>query len=553
MDLSALGKEPIHPDQPSGSDVRYDPLFDQLQAEIDRTSLPSVVGAVDWEKVVRLAAEVLSRKSKDLLVAGSLAVGLIHTRRLDGLAIALKIYRDLIEHHASGLFPERQRGRLRSVEWWLEKSETALKSLEGSAIDPAQLALMEENLEKLGELLDDLLPEAPSLLVLHNFLQSSVQSPGTGQSPETGQSPGTVRSPVDEQPPGTMHLHGADNAGSASLDTDPPPVIATAQASGAARREAVTGAEGAVASLRNDGAAVEEGLRFLSEYASLLRDQDLADPFSYRFARQAAWLGVAGLPPANAGRTLLPAPGSQLRNRLAELRRGGDSTALLKAVEGQLGQFIFWLDLNRLAAEALAELGAAQAAVAAIGRETSFLLQRLPGLDELAFADGTPFADADTREWLKRLLPGGKGRMFAPPVETAGTRSEAVSLIDMEIEAASALIGEGKLIEAVDLLQERIKSCSSGRERLLWRLALSRVLLDAEQARFALPHLEQVICDIDTYRLEAYDPAIALEGLKLAWHGFVSQSEPRFREKGNDALHRIARIDPAEMVRLALP
>jgi type VI secretion system protein VasJ len=117
--------------------------------------------------------------------------------------------------------------------------------------------------------------------------------------------------------------------------------------------------------------------------------------------------------------------------------------------------------------------------------------------------------------------------------------------------AAFALIGEGKLTEGIDRLLARVKNNSSGRERLRWRLALSRVLMDAEQTVYALPQLEQAVTDIDNYRLEAYEPAMALEGLKLAWQGFRSQSEPHFKEKAMDVLYHIGRIDLTEMVRLS--
>lgn len=517
MDLAALGKEPISPDQPCGSDTRYDPLFEQLQAEVDRSSLPSVAGAVDWEKVVILATEVLSQKSKDLLVAGYLAVALIHTRQLRGLAVALKVYRDLLECHGSGLFPERQRGRLRSVEWWLEKSEMALEPLNDCSIDPNELVSMQENVEKLGQLLDGLLPEAPSLQVLRGFLQRAAQSPATIDSDRT---------PPETESPSAPIAEGQEPAQAVVERKMPPPP--------------------------DNRIAVEECLQPLLETAILLRDRDLGNPLAYRFFRFVCWAGVVDLPPTNAGRTLLSPPSVQLRNQLAELRRGGDSKTLLEAVEGQLGQFIFWLDLNRLAAEALAGLGSVQTAVDAVVEETSFLLQRLPGLDKLAFADGFPFADADTRQWLKRTMLGVEKGAVAHPIRTADLKLE---LDDArrpgELDAAGTLIGEWELMEGIDRFQARLKDSSSERERLRWRLALSRELMDAEQTKYALPQLEQVITDIANYRLEVYEPALALEGLKLAWRGFRSQAESHFKEKAMDVLQQIGRIDLAEMVRLS--
>lgn len=76
------------------------------------------------------------------------------------------------------------------------------------------------------------------------------------------------------------------------------------------------------------------------------------------------------------------------------------------------------------------------------------------------------------------------------------------------------------------------------------------MLLDAKQGKLALPHLEQVLRDIDTYRLEEYEPALTLRGLKLALSGLESQTEPSFKVKAADVLYRIARLDMAEAIRL---
>ena len=78
MDLSTLGKTPIHPENPTGSDARYDPDFEALQTEIDKLSSPSATNGVDWKKVSDSAARILSKKSKDLMAASYLAISQIH-------------------------------------------------------------------------------------------------------------------------------------------------------------------------------------------------------------------------------------------------------------------------------------------------------------------------------------------------------------------------------------------------------------------------------------------------------------------------------------------
>jgi type VI secretion system protein VasJ len=119
-----------------------------------------------------------------------------------------------------------------------------------------------------------------------------------------------------------------------------------------------------------------------------------------------------------------------------------------------------------------------------------------------------------------------------------------------EIADAQALICKGKLLEATERLQQKLNHATSSREKVLWRLAISRMLIDAKQGRLALPHLEQILRDIDAYRLEEYEPALTLRGLKLILSGLESQTDASFRVKTADVLYRIARLDMAEAVRL---
>ena len=172
MDLSALGKHPISTDKPAGVDIRYDPAFDELQTEVDKLSSPAAAGSVNWEKVCRFASDILMNKSKDLVVAGYLAVSLIYRRRNDGFAIGLKVYLDLLEHFWEDLYPTKQRarGRIRAIEWWAEKTETALKQQKEISFPPVQLDLIRNNLNRLEIFLSEHLENAPSLVGIREFL-----------------------------------------------------------------------------------------------------------------------------------------------------------------------------------------------------------------------------------------------------------------------------------------------------------------------------------------------------------------------------------------------
>ncbi|RNC71726.1 MAG: type VI secretion system protein TssA [Desulfuromonadales bacterium] len=521
MDIATLGREPVRPDQPVGQDVRYDPLFDTLQAEVDKLTSPAVAGTIDWEKVVRLSADILATRSKDLLVASYLAVGLVQTRGGDGLALGLKVWRDLLERFWSDLYPTRMRGRQRSVEWWLDRTEIALRQQRERTLPAEQHAIVLESLGAIDRFLGEHLEDAPSLTKLRELVMDLAPEGGGETAPEAVAAPPAQPEAV-------------------AADLFAPPRQATPASVEPPRQTMPLG---------SPLQALEAGLRQVGEAAGALLQQDPAGPVPYRLSRFAAWGQVTELPPAVNGRTRISPPERQVLTLLQELASHGDGEALLKAAEARLPQFIFWLDLNRLSAEALSRLGDRFAgAREAIRAETAALLQRLPGLEGLAFADGTPFADQETRQWLGGLMQREASAVDCTAGADTDCRAEAIA---REVEESQALIRSGRLLEAVERFQRQLGNGASRKEKLHWRLALAQLLVNTNRAKLALPHLEQVMADIGAFGLEEYDPALALQGLKLAWVGFDSQTEPRFKDKAAEALHRIARLDPVEMVRLA--
>jgi type VI secretion system protein VasJ len=527
MDLSVLGKHPISTDKPSGSDVRYDPAFDELQTEVDKLSSPAIAGTINWEKVCRFSTDILMNKSKDLLVASYLSVALIHTRRNDGFAAGLKVYRDLLERFWEDLYPQkvRMRGRTRSIEWWLEKTESALKQAKDISFPPAQLTMIKENLNKLDSFLSEHLENSPSLNPIKEYFNEL--SAHTEEPIETKPAVRISPEPVEEKP-------------AVSIDTKP-------------YEPEETGVAKNIASPQEADKALNAGLLKVSEASYFLWQQDLASPQVYRLARTAAWYAVNELPPAVNGQTRISPPNAQVKNLLLDLRNNGDAEALLKAAETRISQYIFWLDLNRLAAEALARLGSRfEKAHDAVCEETAFLLHRLPGLEDLSFSDGTPFATPDTKQWLKGIaFQGNHQNIHACPSSDAITEESAEASINKSIGDMQNLVRKGKLIDAMETVPRKLRNCSSHREKLLWRLALSQMLFDAGKSKFALPHLEQVLKDIDKYWLEEYDPDLAMRGYKLAWLAFDSQAEQRFKDRATDVLHQIGRCDMPEMVRLS--
>jgi type VI secretion system protein VasJ len=228
---------------------------------------------------------------------------------------------------------------------------------------------------------------------------------------------------------------------------------------------------------------------------------------------------------------------------LFNLRESGDAEALLKASESRLPEYIFWLDLNRLSAEALLRLGERfDKAHEAVCQETAFLVHRLPGLADLSFSDGTPFANSDTIKWLKETAFEAEEGAEKITAEIP----EAESGINQRIKELKQLIRKGKVIEAIENAQRDIAAVTSKKEQLLWKLSMAEMLQEAGKERLAVPYAEQVLKNIEEYRLEQYDPRLAIKGLKTAFTIFDNGDEG----KKETILNRIGQLDMTEMLKL---
>lgn len=118
IDLDAL-LQPIAPDNPCGPDLRGvsgDPTLakaNELRQEVDPELDPSGRGkSADWAGLVKLCAEALTSRSKDLQLAAYLAEGLARTQGFAGLIAGLRLARELVERHWDGLHPGREDGEI---------------------------------------------------------------------------------------------------------------------------------------------------------------------------------------------------------------------------------------------------------------------------------------------------------------------------------------------------------------------------------------------------------------------------------------------------------
>jgi len=525
-----LELEPVSESCPAGADVRYEPEFEQLQAEIDKLSLPSAKTAVDWPKVRSLSSVILKTKSKDLLVASYLTIAEIRVNNLGGLSHGLHIFAGLLETYWESLFPakKRMRGRVAAITWLLEKCESAFEEIQVDPVDPDFVIGLQEQVHRIDFLLQKYLENAPLLRPLERIFEELPVKESVvvdNLSPEVEENIEKPEAPVkkDEQKTVPAKLE--------TVAVAPVPVLPSRNTASAAEMEKI----------------VRAAFQTVRQAADFHFDKDPSNQRGYRFRRIAGWTMIQDLPAANNGQTQVPPPGEfeEVRRSLLEKRVLEKWQELLNESERKLNGALLWLDLNRLSAECLMGLGSQyQEAHDAVCQETAFLLTRLPGIEKLMFADGSPFADAETKQWIETIRPGPEVALQA----SAPRGGQSNDYMDGVMERAQKMAASRKVVEAISLIRDEMQRSSSGHECLLWRLGLSQLLINYRYVKLALPHLDEIVREIELYKIEQWDPALATYALKIVWLGYKGNKSAR--EQAGTILARIAKLDPVEAMKI---
>ncbi|MEO6017515.1 MAG: type VI secretion system protein TssA [Polaromonas sp.] len=517
--LPDLGKQPIEGPLAVGNEVRDEPIFEQLEGEVGKLSSPVHSSTVDWARIAGLSGELLATKGKDLMVACYLAGGLLETRGLPGLSDGLRVIADMLETYWDTLYPslKRMRGRRNAVVWLVERTQQRAQETGWDALPPQEAALvssMQASLKMIDAVLTEKDSDAPSIRPLLSLVNNlSVIEP----EPEPV--------PVPEPDP-------AQSAPQASPRTPAsPPSLAAPVFSGTAAAVLVDSEDSASHALKT----VCDGLKPI---ASWLLDAGLSNPLPYRLARLAAWTFIDSLPSASAGQTRIPGPISQITDVLTRLTASQANEDIVRFAEAQLAIFPFWLDLNYVCASALERMGSGfDAARLEVCGESARLAARLPGLEKLSFAGGMPFATGDTAAWLGSLSAGlgGSGG--------GGGQSRESGAVVTAVGNARALAANEDLAGAVACLQDQVALAKAPRDQLFLRIRLCELLL-AKRPGAALQAFALAIVDtIDRYELAAWDPALALDGLQVAY-GVMARNEEG-RAAADTLLKRIVPLDAA--------
>lgn len=546
MDDTGIGKTAISDDAPAGIDCRYEPLFEELQAEIDKLGSPSATGGINWSRAATLAEDILTKESKDLLVASYYSVAHIHTDGIPGLGTGFQLFTELLETFWDTMFPKkkRMRGRVAAVEWWVEKSESALEQLNLQAIDATLQETLLADCRQLSTLVQELFPDPPSINGLCRIIEAiPVNAVPNTPEPETVVEP-TPPEPVAEteieQPPEPAPTPTPEPPKPAAPTSPPPPPAEPVP------QHPVGSTDEAVKAIQS----LHEGIK---RAALVLVEHDLTNPLGHRALRTALWADIESLPQAVENKTLIPAPEPHILSILQDLAASGDWYNLVVAAETHFADYIFWVDLQRYAAMGLEQLGRPyEMAHDAVCQETATFLNRMGSITNLQFADGQPFADEATQEWCQNL-GGGSGGMELGTGLGGGDEgaSEETALLQGAIQKTEELIKEKKLTAAVTLLQKGLQEAHSARQAMQWRLLLVQTLISGKKAEIGLAHCEKLFAEAHYYRLEQWEPEQALRIYTTFYHCLKKCSSKLFKERGQEILEKIAALDSAEAIQIS--
>ena len=552
---------PISDAQPSGTNASADPQYAELREEVSKRDSPSG-GQVQWRKVIDNATEVLQDRSKDLLVASYMAYGLYTSRGLEGLVTGTAVVAVIIDDFWPTAFPElkRMRGRVNALEWFVKSCEIAFPTIRVTPQDRKalnDLDFVTKHLSKVAR--EKFADNCPAMRPLTEGVQRLMMElppeappeppppPPQAAAPEPGPAPAAPPPVVAAPPP-----------------PPPPPVSVAAPAAIAVAAPSVSVAAPA------DASAMQSFLSSLGapmlEAASTLRNADNSHPLAYRMTRMGLYMHLLAPPPVDGGRTKVPAPTPAVRKQFATIANNRAWAALLDEAESGLSSTRFWLDQHRYVAMALAGLGAShKAAHAEVLRETATVLRRLPELVDLAFGDGSAFADDDTKAWISsEVLVGGGGGGGGASAGGGGGAPQVVVVQsgggggagedDAILTEARSLATSGKLPDALTLLHGRLAASASASARFRMRVGIGQVCLAASQPAMARAVFEATESDVQRYGLEDWDPALAAassEGLYSALRALAKAGKPMPPEAVL-LYDRVCRLNPAAALRLGV-
>lgn len=593
---------PIPGDNPCGQNLYYTPIYDKLkearreEEDIAQGEWQRARKVADWPQVIKLAGEALATQSKDLQIAAWLTEAHLSKEGLSVFPSCLTMLRDLVDTFWENLYPELEDGdaemRATPLEWvgnYLDKiihrsgvtksgldtfkyKEALATGYEADAQETTEKTEARQNAISEGKLtaeeFDKSFDATPKdwyekrigdcdacLEALEN-LQSTCESRFGDVAPGYGK----LRTSIEElrQTYNILLIRKRENDPDAAVDApvaeeESAPEVYVEESPAQVSRQAAPRAKKSAGEEPSD---MEDAADRVAVVARYWRREDPYSPAPYLLLRGLRFgeLRAGGDSP---DMSLLAAPPTEVRQALKKLATDGQWTEALEAAENAVALPCGrgWLDVQRYTVRACNELGGYYDPIAsAVKSMLRGLLADYPQLLEWTLEDDTPTANAETLHWIREevgLAQGDAPAQSEPEEEEvlssyapAPAPTEEDGVIDAW-QLAIDQVRSGNKREAVEILSREAAQERSGRGRFQRQVQLAKICLDCKFEAIARPILEGLAADIETRKLESWEPADALaQPLALLYQSY-SKAE-RESGAGKELYARICRLDPVQ-------
>jgi type VI secretion system protein ImpA len=588
---------PIPGDNPSGKNLRYDPVYDKIrESRREEDVLPQgdwsrEVKKADFPLVIKLTTEALSTKSKDLQLAAWLTEAVMFRDHISGLREGLDLLRGFMETFWDTLYPEIDDGDLEfragPLAWVGSKLDGGVRRLpltkskfdyfkyqesrrvgyEADAVSEdkaaarataiAEKKCTAEEFDEAVKVTGDAYYEKLATNLIAAL--ESVQSLETLSDEKFGReapSFANLRTALEELQDLVKQYHKpAEEVVEETVE---------APAEEATDETAAPVAAGAPAAKKKSVAAEpadrDDATQRLTIVAHFLRHESAVNPVPYLLLRALRWgeLRAAG---ATLNPALLEAPPTEKRTLIKKMSMEGDWAGVLENAELAMSLPCGrgWIDLQRYAVRACESLGSDYEPVAAGIRSTlKALLADYPDLLNSSLMDDTPAANAETQTWLKESIlppPAPQAALsepeFAPAVILPSSQSDSANgekapeVIELAMKAARA----GKVQEAIGMLTREMNNERTGRGRFQRHIQLANVFLSTKHEAIAYPILVELAEEIERRKLEEWEEAaIVAQPLALLYR--CAEKLGRDDAEKEKIYQKLCRLDPGQALAL---
>ena len=591
---------PIPGENPSGKNLRYDPVYDKIrEARRAEESLPQgdwayEIKKADYPLVIKLATEVLSTKTKDLQIAAWLTEAVLARDHIAGLRQALDLLKGLLETFWETMYPEIEDDdveiRAAPLAWVGSRLDAAVRRLpltknkldllkyqesrrvgyeadcEGNEAKTAARNAAIEEKKCTGEEFDDAVRAtgdayyeklAGDLVSTLESLQS-LEAFGDEKFGREAPSFANLRLALEEVQDMVKQYHKpvvqepevpVEEQVEEVQSESEAPAAATAPA---AKKRAVSA----------EPADRDDAMQRISAVAGFLRRESPQNPVPYLLMRAARWGELRGAG-ASLDPAILEAPPTEKRTYIKKMAMEGNWAEVLEGAESAMGLPCGrgWLDLQRYAVRACESLGSDYEPIAAaIRADLKALLADYPDLLDATMMDDTPAANSETQAWIKEAIlpppppppppPPAEPEVVPVPVAPSEDRvksngEDPNQVIQLAMKAARA----GRVQEAISMLTRELGKERSGRGRFQRQIQLANVFLATKHEAIAYPILVELSEEIDRRKLEEWeDPSIVAQPLALLYR--CAEKLGRDDAEKEKIYQKLCRLDPAQALSL---